>query len=95
MQIGHNYDLRNFNARHHVFFSNNAKAQELQTEDHPGLDRPPVAFTKAGVVSPLATFTTHYLRLFLETEHGTTVRIAAYENIEVIIYKNKKNRPPA
>jgi len=37
----------------------------------------------------------HYLRLFLQTEHGTTVRIAAYENIEVIIYKNKKNRQPA
>jgi len=31
---------------------------ELQTGDHPGWDRPPVAFTKTGIVSQLATFTT-------------------------------------
>src|SRR6218665_1161271 len=38
----------------------------------------------------------HYLRLFLEKEHESTVRIAAYKNIEDIIYKKKsKNRQPA
>jgi len=31
---------------------------ELQTGDHPGWDRPPVAFTKTSVVSQFATFTT-------------------------------------
>jgi len=31
---------------------------ELQTGDHPGWDRPPVTFTKTGVVSQFATFTT-------------------------------------
>jgi len=29
----------------------------------------------------------HYLRLFLKKEHGTTVRVATYENIELIIYR--------
>jgi len=41
---------------------------ELQTGDHPGLDRSPVAFTKTGVVSQFATFTTtHISAVWLNT----------------------------
>jgi len=35
---------------------------ELQTGDYPGLDRPPVASTKTGVVSQFPTFTTTYMQ---------------------------------
>ena len=38
---------------------------ELQTGDHSGLDRLPVAFTKASVVSQFATFTTTYVYMDL------------------------------
>jgi len=42
-----------------IIFSNNVKTMELQTGDLPGWDRPPAAFTKIGVVSQFATFTTY------------------------------------
>jgi len=48
-----------------LFDSDNAKTMELQTGDHSGLDRLPVAFTKASVVSQFATFTTTYVYMDL------------------------------
>ena len=60
MQIGDNYDLRNFKRLTHYFCWNrsNAKTLELQTGDLTGWDRSSVAFMKTRVVSQFATVAT-------------------------------------